>query len=238
MTKQTIFVIVPAYNEAGRIKRTVSSIPKTIQVKKKIYHVKTIVVNDGSKDDTQKVLTTIPGIIQLSHIINIGAGGATRTGIAHALSQKPALIVTMDADGQHHHEDLVKVSQEALSNNYDFVIGTRLINPEGMPLRKRVGNRGLSILTYLVLGVWSTDSQSGLRAFSPKAAEIIRWQSNGFGFCSEMLFSSHKHKIQLNEVGIRAIYDEYSMAKGQSNWNALNIIRSLISARTRSIFYE
>jgi polyprenyl-phospho-N-acetylgalactosaminyl synthase len=236
MQKDTVYIVVPAYNEGPRVAETIEKVPKSIAIDGNVYHLQVVVANDGSRDNTSLAAQGVKGAIVIDRIINMGAGAATRTGILYAINQDNcAGIATMDADGQHAIEDVLNVITQSLGNGYDFVIGTRLLNANGMPHHKRIGNFGLSALTWLILGVKSTDSQSGLRYFSPLAAEKIAWHSDGFGFCSEMLISARKKH---HEIGIQAIYDEYSKAKGQSSWNALNIFKTLFSARLRSLLYE
>jgi len=101
---------------------------------------------------------------------------------------------------------------------------------------KILGNKGLSLATYALFGVNSTDSQSGLRVYSRKALEQLKWKTSGYEFCSEMLWRAKQLNLRINEYPIRAIYTEYSKAKGQNNWNAVNIIKSLVKRRIMEIF--
>jgi hypothetical protein len=79
--------------------------------------------------------------------------------------------------------------------------------------------------------VASTDSQSGLRIFSRKSIEQLRWKTSGYEFCSEMLWRAKQQKLKLSEYPIEAIYTDYSKSKGQNNWNAINIIKRLLKRR-------
>ena len=137
----------------------------------------------------------------------------------------------MDADGQHAADDVVKGIDEIIKRGDDLLIGSRLIDSRGMTTAKVIGNKGLSIITYLLFGINSTDSQSGLRIFSHRALESLRWKTNGYEFCSEMLWRAKQQKLRISEYPIKAIYTDYSKAKGQNNWNAINIIKSLIRRR-------
>jgi hypothetical protein len=120
----------------------------------------------------------------------------------------------------------------------DLLIGSRLINSDGMSKVKALGNQGLSFITLILFGIKVTDSQSGLRIFSKRALSKLRWKTDGYEFCSEMLWRAKQQKLQIAEYPVRAIYTDYSKAKGQNNWNAFNIVKSLIKRRVVELFSE
>ncbi len=101
---------------------------------------------------------------------------------------------------------------------------------------KVLGNWGLSFITYILFGVKSTDSQSGLRVYSRKALESLRWKTSGYEFCSEMIWRAKQISLTITEHPIKAIYSDYSKGKGQSNWYAFNILKSLIKRRVVEFF--
>jgi hypothetical protein len=105
-----------------------------------------------------------------------------------------------------------------------------------MSKSKVIGNKGLGAITYILFGIDSTDSQSGLRIFSRRALESLRWKTSGYEFCSEMLWRAKQQKLRISEYPIQAIYTDYSKSKGQNNWNGINIIKSLIRRRIVEIF--
>lgn len=193
-----------------------------------------VVVNDSSKDGTSDIAKRC-GAIVIDHILNTGAGGATATGLRYAQQQGYDIAATMDADGQHDPHDVLKGIKKVSSSDVDLLIGSRLIDSKGMSKVKVLGNRGLSFITYLLFGINSTDSQSGLRIFSRRALEELRWKTNGYEFCSEMLWRAKQQKMNIDEYPIKAIYTEYSQAKGQNNWNAVNIIKSLLKRRVAEL---
>lgn len=142
----------------------------------------------------------------------------------------------MDADGQHLPEDVVLGIKEAEAKQSDLLIGSRLINSEGMSKIKTLGNKGLSLITFMLFGINSTDSQSGLRVFSRNALENLRWKTSGYEFCSEMLWRAKQLDLAIDEYPITAVYTDYSKGKGQSNWNAINIVKSLMKRRIAEMF--
>src|SRR3989338_8598952 len=147
-----IVIIIPAYNE----EKTVASVVR--EAKK---YGKVIVVDDCSKDGTSREARKA-GAIVVRHSKNGGLGAALRTGFAKALSMKPDVVVTIDADGQHDHKQISKFVS-LVEKGYDFVLGTRDLT--SYPLVKKVGNFFLNGITNFVSGTHLRDTESGFRAF-------------------------------------------------------------------------
>lgn len=231
----SIAIVIPAFNEVTTIGDVVRDTKKALAGAYQHYSI--IVVDDGSKDKTGQTAATA-GAHVISHILNSGTGAATATGLSYADQHQFDIAVTMDADGQHHPADVIAGIRALQKAQYDLLIGSRLIDSHGMSKVKRLGNRGLSFITYLLFGINVTDSQSGLRVFSKKALQDLKWKTNGYEFCSEMLWRARQKGLSISEYPIKAIYTEYSKSKGQSNWNAFNIIKALLRRRLLELINE
>ena len=233
-TSKRAIVIVPAYNEAAVIASVIKKAKKVFNKSKNI-NIDIVVINDGSKDDTSSEARKA-GAHVIDHILNSGAGGATLTGLAYARLEKYDVAATMDADGQHAPEDVLAGIELSAKDGTDLIIGSRLINSEGMSRTKVLGNKGLSFITYLLFGVNVTDSQSGLRIYSKQAIESLTWKTTGYEFCSEMIWRAKQANMTVVEYPIQAIYTDYSKGKGQNNWNAINIVKRLFKQRLVELF--
>ncbi len=230
-----VCVVIPAYNEATVIGEVVKSAREVFLKSKKAYDIDIVVVNDGSKDETANEAKK-GGAIVINHILNSGAGSATLTGLAYARQHNYDIAATMDADGQHAPDDVLEGIKSIDQGNTDLLIGSRLIDSRGMSKIKVLGNKGLSLFTYLLFGINVTDSQSGLRIFSKRAIDGLQWKSTGYEFCSEMIWRTKQARMSISEYPIKAIYTDYSRAKGQNNWNAINIVKRLCKQRIAEIF--
>lgn len=230
--KKKYLIIIPAYNEGKVIGEVINNIKKEVKLLKDL-NFDIVVVNDGSSDETRKVAEKYATTV--SHLVNMGSGAATRTGLEYAKRNNFDYALTIDADGQHLPKDLVNIINKIKSEKYDLVIGSRLIDPEGMPLHRVFGNKLLNGFTRILLGVRVTDSQSGLKGFSRNAIDKIIIKSNGFEFCSEIVWRAKQEKLEIVEVPISAVYTEYSLKKGQSNINALRIIKNLFIQKMREV---
>lgn len=230
--KMKVCIVIPAYSEGDVIGKVATEAVKALA--KSRYSGEVVVVNDGSRDNTSSEARKT-GATVIDLLINTGQGGAIATGFSYAQQNNFDIGVTMDADGQHDIKDVLKGIDELIKRGDDLLIGSRLIDSEGMSRVKVLGNKGLSFITYLLFGVYSTDSQSGLRVFSRQAIERLRWKTSGYEFCSEMLWRAKQQKLKVGEYPIRAIYTDYSTSSsritGQNNWNAINIIKSLLKRR-------
>lgn len=232
---EKIAIILPAYNEAVVIGRVIRNLHKTLTAEKFDFEI--IVIDDGSTDETASNARAA-GAKVIRHILNMGSGAATATGLSYAHQNGFDIAATLDADGQHEADDVVKGAKMMLKGGTDLLIGSRLIDNQGMSKVKVFGNKGLTFITYLLFGVSVSDSQSGLRVFSQKALDRLKWRTSGYEFCSEMLWRAKQQGLNIKEYPIKAIYTEYSKAKGQNNWNALNIIKSLTKRRIMELFGE
>jgi len=97
-----------------------------------------------------------------------------------------------------------------------------------MPVDRLLVNWLSNFLTWLLFGVWTSDSQSGFRAFSKKAIELLKLKTERMEVSSEIFAEVRRHQLTLTEVPIRVIYTAYSQRKGQSTLNALHVFFKLV----------
>lgn len=211
-----ILIIVPAYNEE-------KSIAKVITDLRKHGYNNVALVDDGSKDSTAEIAKKL-GVKVLKHVLNRGLGAALGTGLEYARRNNFDLAVTFDADGQHQADDIAKLIDPIISGQADVVIGSRLLGRRNMPVERRVLNFLSNILTFFFFGVFSTDSQSGLRAFSQKAVGSIKIKTDRMEVSSEFFKEIRDNNLRLKEVPIKAIYTAYGIISSkQENFAAVKI---------------
>ncbi|MBI3609121.1 MAG: glycosyltransferase family 2 protein [Nitrospirae bacterium] len=206
-----LWVVIPAYNEAATIGEVIRQV-RTADLPGLEKEV--LVVDDGSSDPTASVARA-QGAVVIRHLVNRGLGGALGTGIEAALRRDADVIITYDADGQHSPADIAKIIEPILTGRADVVIGSRMADPGGMPWTRRVANSLANLVTWVLFGIQTTDSQSGLRAFSRAGAQRIRIWADRYEVSSEICAEIHRRRLRLAEVPIRAVYTKYSLSKGQ-----------------------
>jgi glycosyltransferase involved in cell wall biosynthesis len=233
-----ICIVIPAYNEGTVIGEVLDGLPTTVKNGKHSATFDTVVVNDGSRDNTADEVLQRPRIKLVNHIMNSGPGAATRTGLSYAREYGYDYAITMDADGQHHTDDVIKLAKAIMEDKADLIIGSRFFDTTGMPKRRIIGTRGLNFITFLLFGAWVSDVQSGMKAFNKRAIAVMRYRSNFFAFCSEIVWVAHRNRLRIAEVPIKVIYTEYSLAKGQLGQSditaGLRFVRQMIKQRLMS----
>jgi glycosyltransferase involved in cell wall biosynthesis len=169
-----------------------------------------IVVDDGSADATAWIAEAA-GATLIRHERNQGKGAALNTGFRAAVALVPRAVVTLDADFQHHPREISHLLGPVLNGEADIVVGSRYLERGGGVPRHRVwGHRLFTWLTNVTSGVKVSDSQSGFRAFSPRAVEVIGFSSDGFSVESEMQFQAQEHGLRIVEAPVSARYlDEH-----------------------------
>jgi glycosyltransferase involved in cell wall biosynthesis len=216
-----VWIVIPAYNEAGAIARVVTDVAR-------LGH-RVLVIDDGSRDATAEVAAQA-GAALVRHPINLGQGAALQTGIEFALRQGAAAIVTFDADGQHRTVDVPKLL-DAL-RRADFALGSRFLGgATNMPAARRLLLRAATAFTRLTTRLDLTDAHNGLRAMTRRGAERIRLRQNRMAHASEFLAQIAESRLPYVEVPVTVEYTRYSLAKGQKTSDAVAILVDLFARR-------
>jgi polyprenyl-phospho-N-acetylgalactosaminyl synthase len=218
-----VFVIVRAYNEARVIRDVVRLLCE--------HFDRVVVVDDGSTDSTTASLRGLK-VTLISHCVNLGGGAALQTGITYALSRDAEWILTFDADGQHRVEDALALLDLLRSGSCDVVFGSRFLGATiNMPKGRALLLFAARWFSNFTSGIHLTDTHNGLRGFNRKAASVINISQNGMAYASEILEQLKKAHVRIREIPVTIVYTEYSRRKGQSSFNAINILIDLFVGR-------
>lgn len=214
------WLVVPLYNEGEVIGDVISNAKKTFS--------KIICVDDGSTDDSAR-LAGQAGAAIVTHPINLGQGAALQTGLKYALGDPEAsYFVTFDSDGQHRTEDALRMVERLRNEELDVVLGSRFLDTKvEAGFLKRLVLKVAVIFERMTTGLKVTDTHNGLRTLNRTAVEKIQILQNRMAHGSEFLQEIAKNKLRYAEEPVHIIYTDYSMAKGQSLWNSVNILNEL-----------
>lgn len=219
-----LLIGIPAFNEESTVRNVLTKIPAQLRY---IDKVDIIVVDDGSTDNTfaesRQKNTKV-----LRHLINRGLGGVLKTILTYTRIKNYDILVTFDADGQHNSNDISALIRPIISEKSDVVIGSRWLRKNKVPLSRYIINKFANVFTYLLYGINSSDSQSGLRAFNRKAISSINLHSDGMEVSSEIFQEIRRNGLRFSEIPITAIYTPYSLAKGQKLTNSTSILGELL----------
>ena len=195
-------LIIPAYNEEENILNTIKTI------KNSNVDVDYIVINDGSKDNTEKILDE-NNINHIDLIHNLGIGGAVQTGYQYALENNYDIAVQFDGDGQHDINYVEKICMEIENKNCNICIGSRYIDETTSSFKstfmRSLGKDIISILIKLFWGEKITDPTSGFRAADKKVIKIFASDYPTDYPEPESIVNLLKHEFKVKEVPVNMI---------------------------------
>ena len=176
--KNKILLIIPAYNEEENILNTCNGIINYNKKNKTNYEF--IVINDGSRDNTKKILED-NNLPHINLINNLGIGGAVQTGYKYALENDYDIAIQYDGDGQHDVSYVKTIVEPIIKGQASMVIGSRFIdkNKETFKssLTRRIGISLISKVIKLKTGKKVLDTTSGFRAANK---DIIKLFANRY----------------------------------------------------------
>lgn len=209
----TLSIIIPAYNEQQHISELLRQV-KTVNLDKVHVQKEIIVVNDGSKDDTAKIVKTHHSdVILLSHPTNFGKGAAIRTGIAQATGD---IILIQDADLEYDPREYSKLIKPLLNGEAHVVYGSRYLAQDQQRknrdfLKKQhkkaynffyIGGRLLTIATNLLYRASITDEATCYKVFKKDVIKTMHLECEKFEFCPEVTAKTLKAGYTIKEVPI------------------------------------
>jgi len=200
-----IAIVVPAFNEARHIQRTLRGIPAFVDW--------IVVVDDGSKDATTQLAAESGDrrVLLLRHAHNRGVGAALKTGYQAAFDAGADVAAVMAGDGQMDPADLCALLAPVLRGEADYTKGDRLSHPLArarMPAARYIGNHLLSALTRLSTGLPIRDSQCGYTALHRRALERLPLAElwDGYGYPNDLLGALRVSGGRVRDVVVRPIY--------------------------------
>lgn len=226
--KSEIAFLIRSYNEATRVTDVIASIQQA-------GFSKILIVDDGSSDNTQEVLASFSNIRIIHHPFNRGGGAALETGLEYFRRNGEALgvryVVTFDADGQHHVEDIpVFIAQFEKDPTLDLVLGSRFIvkTHTNVPFFRRLTLLGGQFFTLFISGVWLTDAHNGYRMLRLETVKKIHLTMDGMEYGSEFVDEIRNKKCRFAEVPVNITYTEDTLAKGQHLGGIWRIVTKMI----------
>jgi dolichol-phosphate mannosyltransferase len=202
-----ISVVIPCYRVTGHILEVIAAIQQEVG---RIY-----VVDDKCPDGSGKLVEDSVSDSRVSviyHDINKGVGGATLTGMQHAIEDGAEVIVKIDGDGQMDPNLIPAFVGPILSGQADYTKGNRFFNidsVQSMPIVRLVGNAGLSFMAKLSTGYWQIfDPTNGYFAIHGKVASMLPHDkiAERYFFETDLLFRLNTLQAVVAEVPMEAVY--------------------------------
>jgi glycosyltransferase involved in cell wall biosynthesis len=208
ISKKQIVVIVPAFNEEFHITSTLAGVPKRV--------TRVIVINDGSTDNTKKLVLQQqlidPRIQLINNEQNYGLGHSLIVGYLESRKHSGDVTIVMAGDNQMDPNDLDALVEPVIRDEVDYAKGNRLLRNDvrnSMPGYRFVGNSILTFLTKFATGYWHVvDPQCGYTAISAKALSRIPIEkmTKGYGYNAHILNMLNIENLRVGDVSVRPVY--------------------------------
>lgn len=194
-----ILLIVPAFNEE-------KSLPSLLQEFKDFPQYEIVVVNDCSRDQTEKIAKEF-AVKGLNLPINLGLSGAVQTGFLYAVEHEFDVCIQIDGDGQHIPQEISKLIDK-IQAGADIAIGSRFLTADlesyEQSFFRKLGAKYISFLVRLFSGIRLTDPTSGMRAFTKEIFTHMAEAANERPEPDTMLYFARKgYRIEEVQVQMR-----------------------------------
>lgn len=213
--------LIPAYEPDEKLKKLADELAE------RGFDI--VVVDDGSGPDHAELFEALSqNATVLTHAVNRGKGAALKTGLsyinkymaytesvltpagAETVSGRDAVIVTVDADGQHLPDDVLRVAEISAQRRDALVLGSRALS-EDIPVRSRFGNTITRHVYSAATGVHVHDTQTGLRAFHRSLIpRLIQIEGDRYEYEINMLMQLAAEGVPIIEERIETVYEDYN----------------------------
>ena len=193
-----VCVIVPTYNNAKSLGAVINDISA--------YTKNIIAVNDGSFDETEKILDEFPFLNIISYKKNVGKGWALRQGLKRATDLGYLYAITIDSDGQHFAKDLPKFIDKLEAEKNAIIIGARNMDQESVPGKSSFGHKFSNFWFKVETGITAPDTQSGYRLYPLQSLSKIKFLTRKYEFEIEVLVRAAWNGVKIESVPVSVYY--------------------------------
>lgn len=191
-------VIIPTYNNDKTLERVIREVLE--------YTGDVIIVNDGATDQTSEILNKFSSLRVITIPKNRGKGYALRLGFHYALKQGFRYAITIDSDGQHYAEDLLKFIDKIEQEPDSVIIGARNMKHESVPGTSSFGHKFSIFWFRIETGLKVPDIQSGYRLYPLEKMERMRFFGRRFEFEVEVLVRLAWKDVNITSVPVKVYY--------------------------------
>lgn len=217
-------VVMPTYNNAATLMAVVESVRQ--------YCNDILVVNDGSTDDTHRLLQQAEGItvIEYPDGKNRGKGYALKCGLRRAAQMGKQYAITIDSDGQHFADDMPKFVEEILQNPNSLIIGARNLRADNMPGGNTFANKFSNFWFKVETGQTLADTQSGYRLYPLREISKMKFFTPRYEFEVEIIVRCAWRGVRVVNVPIKVIYppDRVSHFKPLRDFTRISILNTFL----------
>ena len=199
-----LLIAIPVFNEQKYLGRVLDKVRR--------FHPDILVVDDGSTDDTPKILASRGDVGVIRHPANLGYGRSLIDAFNHAGRNGYDWVITMDCDEQHEPEMIPQFARLIEADRWDVISGSRYLGPRTNddlpPEDRRSINAQLTRLLNDLLGLNITDAFCGYKAHRVSAMAGLALTETGYAFPMQFWPQVWSHNLRLTEIPVRLIYND------------------------------
>ena len=198
-------VVIPIYNEARYLASVIEEVKKYA-----CENADILAIDDGSTDDTPRLLKKIDAIKVLTHDKNLGYGRTLIDGFNYATRNGYSHLVTIDCDWQHEPSHILEFCE--LLGDYDIISGSRYLMPsnEEPPADRMAVNRQITRRINEITGYELTDSFCGFKAYLVDSLKKLKLTESNYGMPVQLWIQAWKNKLTVKEIPVGLIYFDHS----------------------------
>lgn len=201
--RDDVLIAIPVHNEARYVDDILMSVSK--------YHSDILVVNDGSDDDTDRLLEKHKSIKVITHKTNEGYGQSLIDAFEFAKNNGYKWIITMDCDHQHQPKYILQFIEGIKKDINDIISGSRYLlgaDIDNVPEDRLRINRYTTSLLNSALNVDITDAFCGFKAYRVNALDKLKLTEKGYGLPLQVWIQAAFEKLKITEIPVPLIYHD------------------------------
>jgi dolichol-phosphate mannosyltransferase len=193
---------LPVFNEAFTVGGVLDEVAR--------YCDQILVIDDGSSDGTAEILSARDDVVVVTHPVNQGYGAALQTAFQYAADHDYDILVTIDCDGQHEPQRILKFVETCLETGADIVSGSRYLRSfsedSPAPEQRRLINHRVTEILNQRMGFQITDAFCGFKAYRVESLFEIRLHEIGYAMPLELWVQAAYRELTVVEVAVPRIY--------------------------------
>jgi glycosyltransferase involved in cell wall biosynthesis len=199
-----LLIAIPVFNEQKYLGRVLDKVRQ--------FHPDILVIDDGSTDDTPKILASRGDVKVIRHAENLGYGQSLIDAFRHAKRQAFDWVITMDCDEQHEPEMIPEFVRHIESGQWDVISGSRYLGPHDgddlPPEDRRSINAKVTRCLNELFRLDLTDGFCGYKAHRVSAMNKLTLDVTGYAFPMQFWPQVWAHKLRVTEIPVRLIYND------------------------------
>ena len=233
MKNPSLSLVIPVYNE----EKTILDVLKKIKILKKACELEVIVINDGSKDNSRKILNDnnkfYTKIVHLDK--NSGKGKAVIEGIKESTKE---YIIIQDADLEYDPTDILEFLEENKKHKYDLIMGSRFIGKKRSVLHfwHMIGNKFITFLFNIINNTTFTDIYCCYCMFKKDLINVDKLKCYNWGQQAELLTYIVNKKSRIFEIGISYHGRTYEEGKKIKYYDVFSVIYWIVITKIKKFF--